>query len=89
MLLAGRFTLLSADYADSATLQSGRSLRAAADHFIGVGHAQGQSASLASWAPPAAEVCMPVGYARQLVIRGQTASNGAGLHGRQATSTAQ
>jgi hypothetical protein len=27
--------------------------------------------------------------ARQLVIRGQTASNGAGLHGRQATSTAQ
>ena len=27
--------------------------------------------------------------ARQLVIRGQTASNGAGLHGREATSTAQ
>jgi hypothetical protein len=27
--------------------------------------------------------------ARKLVIRGQTASNGAALHGRQATSTAQ
>jgi hypothetical protein len=27
--------------------------------------------------------------AGHLVIRGQTASNGAGLHGRQATSTAQ
>ena len=27
--------------------------------------------------------------ARQLVIRGQTASNGARLHGREATSTAQ
>ncbi len=42
------------------------------------------------WLRGAVWCCAPdVGALVRCVIRGQTASNGAGLHGRQATSTAQ